>query len=153
MCTIFGLFWGSFQQYCSNWSTKAFLWPYVSYMVGKLLTWELIICGVKDFLLISKRLSILMTARDSNEGYISKCILTAFQHRQILKNKFLAKPDFRWFICEQLFMLCLAVSVLLLITNWRDLSYKPKEKYDRTTISKVGNINGVAVMVKKKLNC
>ena len=75
MCKIFSQFWGSFQQYCSNLSTKAFLWPYVSYMVGKLLMWELIICGLEDFLVISERLRILRTARDSNEGYISKCVI------------------------------------------------------------------------------
>ena len=81
MCKIFSLFWGSFQQYCSNLSTKDFLCPYVSYMIGKLLTWVLIICGVKDFLGISKRFRILMTARDSNEGYISKCVLKALTNQ------------------------------------------------------------------------
>ena len=84
VCQIFSLFWGSFQQYCSNLSTKAFLLPYVSYMVGKLLMWGLIICGLEDFLVISERLRILMTERDSNEGYISKCVISLFLPLKIL---------------------------------------------------------------------
>ena len=43
-------------------------------MVGKLLMWWLIICGLEDALVISERLRILVTARDSNEGSISECI-------------------------------------------------------------------------------
>ena len=63
--------------------TKAFLWPYVSYMVRKLLMWELISCGLAEFLFFSERLRNLMTAWDSNEGYISKCVLSRMRGRNM----------------------------------------------------------------------
>ena len=45
-------------------------------MVGNLLMQGLIIYGLEDFLVISERLTILMTVWDSNEVYISKCIIS-----------------------------------------------------------------------------
>ena len=73
-----------------NFSTKIFVRPYISYVVGKLLMCKLLLCGQAQFLVMSERFRSFITIWNSNEGYISKCVLCIFfwPWKQILFMRF-----------------------------------------------------------------